>query len=125
MPQNRTCDYCGDDVEPGTGTMFVHTNGSVVHYCSAKCEKNADLGREPRDLEWTEEGGDHGTEETVEETEPEEAVEEEEAEAEEEAESEEEAAEAESEESEEADADAEEEAAEAESEADDDEEDEE
>ena len=62
MPQNRTCDYCGDDVEPGTGTMFVHTDGSVVHYCSAKCEKNADLGREPRDLEWTEEGGDHGVE---------------------------------------------------------------
>ncbi|WP_053947089.1 50S ribosomal protein L24e [Halolamina sediminis] len=90
MPQNRTCDYCGDDVEPGTGTMFVHTNGSVVHYCSAKCEKNADLGREPRDLEWTEEGGDHGVE--VEETEPEEeaeeAVEEEADEAEEEAESE-------------------------------------
>jgi len=67
MPQNRTCDYCGDDVEPGTGTMFVRTNGSVIHYCSAKCEKNADLGREPRDLEWTEEGGDHGVEEDVEE----------------------------------------------------------
>ena len=56
MPQTRECDYCGDDVEPGTGTMFVRTNGSVIHYCSAKCEKNADLGREPRDLEWTEEG---------------------------------------------------------------------
>ncbi|KPN30509.1 Hl21/Hl22 [Halolamina pelagica] len=78
MPQNRTCDYCGDDVEPGTGTMFVRTNGSVIHYCSAKCEKNADLGREPRDLEWTEEGGDHGVEEDVEEAEPEtDAVEEE------------------------------------------------
>ncbi|GAB7094196.1 hypothetical protein JCM30237_13480 [Halolamina litorea] len=62
MPQNRSCDYCGDDIEPGTGTMFVHVNGTVVHYCSAKCEKNADLGREPRDLEWTEEGGDHGVE---------------------------------------------------------------
>jgi large subunit ribosomal protein L24e len=69
MPQNRTCDYCGDDVEPGTGTMFVHTDGSVVHYCSAKCEKNADLGREPRDLEWTEEGGDHGVEADVDEEE--------------------------------------------------------
>ena len=56
MPQNRDCDYCGSDIEPGTGTMFVHTNGSVVHFCSSKCEKNADLGREPRDLEWTEDG---------------------------------------------------------------------
>ncbi len=103
MPQNRTCDYCGDDVEPGTGTMFVHTNGSVVHYCSAKCEKNADLGREPRDLEWTEEGGDHGVDEDVEEAaEEEEETEEEESETEdveEEADEESESADAEDEES--------------------------
>ncbi|WP_435117803.1 50S ribosomal protein L24e [Halolamina sp. C58] len=102
MPQNRTCDYCGDDVEPGTGTMFVHTNGSVVHYCSAKCEKNADLGREPRDLEWTEEGGDHGVEAeaAAEEEEEEEATEEAEA-----AESETEEVEEDAEEAAEADAD--------------------
>jgi len=56
MPGTRTCDYCGAEIEPGTGTMFVRTDGSTVHYCSAKCEKNADLGREPRDVEWTEEG---------------------------------------------------------------------
>jgi len=55
MPQTRSCDYCGADIEPGTGTMFVHNDGSTVHFCSAKCEKNADLGREPRDVEWTEE----------------------------------------------------------------------
>lgn len=53
MPQHRDCDYCGDDITPGTGTMFVEKNGTTIHYCSAKCEKNADLGREPRDLEWT------------------------------------------------------------------------
>ena len=57
MPQTNACDYCGADVEPGTGTMFVAVDGTVTHYCSAKCEKNADLGREPRDLEWTEDGG--------------------------------------------------------------------
>ena len=56
MPQTRACDYCGDDIEPGTGTMFVRTDGTTIHYCSAKCEKNADLGREPRDLEWTDQG---------------------------------------------------------------------
>ena len=56
MPQTRACDYCGADIEPGTGTMFVTTSGTVTHFCSAKCEKNADLGREPRDLEWTEAG---------------------------------------------------------------------
>jgi len=60
MPQTRQCDYCGADVEPGTGTMFVYNDGRTVHFCSSKCEKNADLGREPRDLEWTEEGQAEG-----------------------------------------------------------------
>ena len=55
MPRTRVCDFCGDDIEPGTGTMFVRTNGATIHYCSSKCEKNHDLGRESRDLEWTEE----------------------------------------------------------------------
>jgi large subunit ribosomal protein L24e len=53
MPRTRECDYCGTEIEAGTGTMFVHVDGTTVHYCSAKCEKNADLGREPRDQEWT------------------------------------------------------------------------
>jgi len=53
MPQTRECDYCGADIEPGTGVMFVENDGSVTHFCSSKCENNADLGRESRDLEWT------------------------------------------------------------------------
>ncbi|SNZ04049.1 LSU ribosomal protein L24E [Natronoarchaeum philippinense] len=57
MPQTRECDYCGGDIPPGTGTMLVRTSGQTIHYCSSKCEKNADLGREPRDVEWTEAGG--------------------------------------------------------------------
>ena len=56
MPRTRECDYCGDDIEPGTGTLLVLNDGSTVDYCSSKCEKNADLGREPRDVEWTESG---------------------------------------------------------------------
>lgn len=56
MPQTRECDYCGADIEPGTGTMFVRKNGTTIHFCSSKCEKNADLGREARDLSWTESG---------------------------------------------------------------------
>jgi len=56
MVRTRSCDYCGTDIEPGTGTMFVHVDGRVVHYCSSKCENNADLGRSARDLEWTAEG---------------------------------------------------------------------
>ena len=65
MPQTNACDYCGADIEPGTGTMFVAVDGTVTHYCSAKCEKNADLGREPRDLEWTEAGAGSPAAETA------------------------------------------------------------
>ncbi|MDT3434636.1 50S ribosomal protein L24e [Haloarcula sp. 1CSR25-25] len=53
MPRTRECDYCGTDIEPGTGTMFVHKDGATTHFCSSKCENNADLGREARNLEWT------------------------------------------------------------------------
>jgi large subunit ribosomal protein L24e len=86
MPQTRECDYCGAEIEPGTGTMFVHVDGTTVHFCSSKCEKNADLGREARDLEWT--GGEEAEEtEAAEEAEKAEAAEEaEKAEAAEEAE---------------------------------------
>jgi large subunit ribosomal protein L24e len=56
MVDARSCDYCGAEIEPGTGTMFVRVDGDVIHYCSSKCENNADLGRAARDLEWTAEG---------------------------------------------------------------------
>ena len=52
MVQKRTCDYSGQDIEPGTGTMFVKTDGTVLYFADSKCEKNYLLGREPRDLEW-------------------------------------------------------------------------
>ena len=58
MPQTNECDFCGGDIEPGTGTMFVRTDGTTVRFCSSKCEKNADLGRRARDLEWTSAGED-------------------------------------------------------------------
>ncbi|WP_049893753.1 50S ribosomal protein L24e [Salinarchaeum sp. Harcht-Bsk1] len=78
MPQTRECDYCSSEIPPGTGTMFVRTDGTTIHYCSSKCEKNAELGREPRDLEWiqdeeaerlarAEEGAEESVEESVEE----------------------------------------------------------
>ena len=56
MPRTRECDYCGSDIEPGTGTMLVKNDGSTTHFCSSKCENNADLGREARNLGWTESG---------------------------------------------------------------------
>jgi large subunit ribosomal protein L24e len=56
MVEKRTCDYTGEEIEPGTGIMYVQTDGTVLHFVDSKAEKNYKLGREPRDLEWTEEG---------------------------------------------------------------------
>ena len=52
MVQKRTCDYSGQEIEPGTGTMYVKTDGTVLWFADAKCEKNYFMGREARDLEW-------------------------------------------------------------------------
>lgn len=79
MPRTRECDFCGTDIEPGTGTMLVLNDGNTHHFCSAKCEKNVDLGREARHLEWTARGQAQGGSSTAqqEETEAAEAEEEE------------------------------------------------
>ncbi|WP_247001324.1 50S ribosomal protein L24e [Halosolutus gelatinilyticus] len=56
MVEKRTCDYTGEEIEPGTGIMYVRNDGTVLHFVNSKAEKNYKLGREPRDLEWTEQG---------------------------------------------------------------------
>ncbi|MFC6835764.1 50S ribosomal protein L24e [Halomarina ordinaria] len=56
MPQTRTCDFSGEDIEPGTGIMFVRNDGTVLHFKDSKAEKNYFMGREARNLEWTEAG---------------------------------------------------------------------
>ncbi|WP_255191524.1 50S ribosomal protein L24e [Natronobeatus ordinarius] len=122
MVEKRTCDYTGEEIEPGTGIMYVQKDGTVLHFVDSKAEKNYLLGREPRDLEWTAEGRrgkgpvQAQAEEADEEVDETEAVEEDETE-EAEAEEEDEAEEAEAEEEDEAEeGEAEEEEAEAEAE---------
>jgi large subunit ribosomal protein L24e len=58
MAGTRNCDYCGDEIAPGTGTMYVTVDGETTYFCSSKCEKNADLGREARDVEWAQKDGE-------------------------------------------------------------------
>jgi large subunit ribosomal protein L24e len=55
MPEERTCDYTGEPIEPGTGVMYVKTDGTVLHFVDSKAEKNYFMGREARDLEWVQE----------------------------------------------------------------------
>ena len=50
------CSLCGDQIEKGTGVMFVFTSGKIDNYCSKKCEKNTQkLKRKPLQTAWTQE----------------------------------------------------------------------
>ncbi len=49
----RTCSYCGRDIEPGTGLMYVKNDGTILWFCSSKCFKLWRMGRDPRRLKWT------------------------------------------------------------------------
>ena len=47
------CSFCKEDIEPGTGKMFVKKDGNVLQFCSRKCEKNMlELKRSPRKVGW-------------------------------------------------------------------------
>lgn len=54
MPVTRTCTFCGNDIEPGTGKMYVRKDGTIHFFCSHKCQTNQlDLGRIGRRVRWT------------------------------------------------------------------------
>ncbi len=54
MVTRRTCTFCGSEIEPGTGKMYVRKDGIVYNFCSSKCEKNlVKLKRVPRRTRWT------------------------------------------------------------------------
>jgi len=53
MVDMRTCSFCGEAIDPGTGKMFVRRDGTIFYFCSSKCQNNARLGRVPRRVRWT------------------------------------------------------------------------
>jgi len=47
------CSFCGEEIEPGTGTMYVLDTGKVLYFCSRRCEKNLlKLKRNPKKVRW-------------------------------------------------------------------------
>jgi large subunit ribosomal protein L24e len=55
VPELRRCDFCGRVIEPGTGKMFVKNDGTILWFCSSKCERNMlKLERDPKKVRWTE-----------------------------------------------------------------------
>jgi len=48
------CGFCGFEIHPGTGLIFVRTTGKTINFCSSKCEKNLlKFNRLPRKFKWT------------------------------------------------------------------------
>ncbi len=47
------CSFCKEELKPGTGKMLVKNDGSILYFCSSKCEKNmVKLKRNPRKVKW-------------------------------------------------------------------------
>jgi len=47
------CSFCSENIEKGTGKMYVKIDGKIFYFCSSKCEKNQlKLKRNPAKTRW-------------------------------------------------------------------------
>lgn len=54
MVERRICSFCGENIEPGTGRMYIKKDGTAFTFCNSKCRKNMlKLNRTPRFAAWT------------------------------------------------------------------------
>ena len=53
MVERRICNFSGEEIEPGTGVMFVKRDGTVMWFKDSKARKNMKMGRNPRKVKWT------------------------------------------------------------------------
>jgi large subunit ribosomal protein L24e len=54
MVVKRQCSFCAQEIEPGTGAMFVKRDGTVFHFCSGSCRKQQlHLHRVGHRFKWT------------------------------------------------------------------------
>jgi large subunit ribosomal protein L24e len=54
MVEQKICSFCGVEIEPGTGKMFVKKDGTIYQFCTHKCYMNMiQMKRVPRTTEWT------------------------------------------------------------------------
>ena len=48
------CSFCGGEINPGTGIMYVRNDAKIFHFCGSKCRKNElVLGRKALRVRWT------------------------------------------------------------------------
>lgn len=54
MPHPHICAFCGKEISPGKGIMYVKNDGTVYWFCSRKCRVSfLKFKRDPRKLKWT------------------------------------------------------------------------
>ena len=59
MVEFRKCSFCGQDIPPGTGKMYVKKDGTVYYFDANRCYKNMiQLKRVPRTTKWTQKAHD-------------------------------------------------------------------
>ena len=46
------CSFCKQMYEFPKGTSVVQRDGNVRYYCSSKCRKNMEMGRDNRKVRW-------------------------------------------------------------------------
>ena len=47
-----TCSFCKRNYEIPMGLTLFTIDGKSLHYCSSKCRKNVNLGRDPKRVKW-------------------------------------------------------------------------
>ena len=53
--RSRKCSFCGKEIDPGRGMLYVQRAGSILNFCSNKCKKSQlKHKRDPKKLKWTE-----------------------------------------------------------------------
>ena len=54
MPRIFKCSFCGHDITPGTGMIYVKNDGTIYRFCSRKCMVSLlKFRRNPKKLKWT------------------------------------------------------------------------
>ena len=54
MVERRVCSFCGNEIEPGTGKMYIKKDATIFFFCKNKCQKNMiKLKRVARRVRWT------------------------------------------------------------------------
>ncbi|KAL7675807.1 hypothetical protein ACOME3_002071 [Neoechinorhynchus agilis] len=47
------CFYSGHKIYPGHGKRFIRCDGKTFQYANGRCQRSADLKRNPREIRWT------------------------------------------------------------------------